>query len=129
MSFGISVKLPLSFSDEGGYTAIKTIPEMVKQNLKNLLLTVPGERVMDNDFGIGLTTYLFEPNVSDIKDRLRDRIEVQVAKYLSFVEITDLSIDGEENEIYVSIYYNIAPISFSDRISFVRDTTGRVLLA
>lgn len=129
MSFGISVKLPLSFSSEGGYAAIKTIPEMVKQNLKNLLLTIPGERIMDNDFGVGLSTFLFEPNVDDVRNRLGDRIREQAEKYLSFIEITDLDITGQENEIYVSIYYNILPLSISDRISFIRDEAGRVILA
>jgi phage baseplate assembly protein W len=57
---GISPKLPISKNKEDGYTLTKTYLESTQQNLKNLLLTVPGERMMDPDFGVGMNRFLFE---------------------------------------------------------------------
>ena len=57
---GLSPKLPLRRDFEDGYSMNKNYREMVKQNVKMLLLTAPGERIMDPEFGIGLQTFLFE---------------------------------------------------------------------
>ena len=59
--YGISPKLPLIVDDlDGHYGLTKTIREAVKQNFKNLILTSPGERVMDQQFGVGLRSYFFD---------------------------------------------------------------------
>ena len=55
-----SPKLPLTSTDEDGPWGLnKTLLETTKQNFKNLLLTNPGERVMDTFFGVGLSRFLF----------------------------------------------------------------------
>ena len=56
----LSVELPLTISSIDGFTMIKDIKRLVSQNLKMLLLTVPGERVMEPEFGVGLKRYLFQ---------------------------------------------------------------------
>ena len=44
---GISVKLPISRDKTDGIKLIKNYGELASQNLKMLVLTVPGERMMD----------------------------------------------------------------------------------
>ncbi len=56
---GYAPTLPLSQDDENGYQLIQTAIGVVKQNLRMLLLTNPGERIMMPDFGVGIKTYLF----------------------------------------------------------------------
>ena len=61
MASGISPKLPLIPDDvDGPYGLNKTLTESIKQNFRNLMLTIPGERIMIPDFGVGLPRYLFE---------------------------------------------------------------------
>jgi len=62
----LSVALPLRYSTTDGYQMNKTIKRLIKQNLKMLLLTNPGERVMDPTFGVGLSAYLFENFAEDV---------------------------------------------------------------
>ena len=57
---GITPHLPLVVDGINGIKLIQDYKDLVKQNLKNLLLTIPGERIMDVDFGVGLRKYLFE---------------------------------------------------------------------
>ena len=57
---GLTPQLPLARDAINGYTLITDYKTLVRQNFKNLLFTIPGERVMDRDFGIGLKRYLFE---------------------------------------------------------------------
>ena len=64
MSLGLSPKLPLQMDQRvGSYQLNRTYLEMINQNFKNLLLTNPGERIMDTRFGVGLSMFLFEQNM------------------------------------------------------------------
>ena len=57
---GLSPRLPLEIDSTDGYRLLKDYISMVKQNMRMLVLTIPGERMMDPDFGVGLRQYLFE---------------------------------------------------------------------
>lgn len=128
MALGYSPKLPLSLSPRGGYTLNTTITQMVKQNVKMLLLTSPGERLMDNNFGVGLKNYLFEQNVFDTREDLRSEIREQMTEYMPFLEITELEVEeNENNEIYVLLAYNITSIQTTDRIVLINRGTGQLV--
>ena len=82
---GIAVKLPLSYSNEDGpYTLNKTLGENVKQNFRNLILTVPGERIMLPEFGVGLYQMLFEPMAGKTYQEITTRIYEQTERYMPF---------------------------------------------
>ena len=82
---GIGPQLPLNITPAAGtYALITSYAEQVKQNFKNLLLTSPGERVMNPDFGVGLRTFLFVQKSQAIP-AIRQRITGQVNKYMPFI--------------------------------------------
>ena len=113
MASGLSVKLPLTVSDVfGPYNLNTTYEDMVTQNLKMLILTIPGERMMDPRFGVGLRRYLFEFNGRQTYERIRDGIEQQVSVYLPFVRIDNINFDVPENNP------DLFPHSLSMRVSF-----------
>jgi len=75
---GISVKLPLIYDpSDGPYKLNKRMKEVVRQNFKNLVLTAPGERVMDPNFGVGLRNYLFEQISETLFTKISARIRTQ----------------------------------------------------
>ena len=77
---GIGPQLPLSRDFvNGNYSLIVSYKKEVKQNIKNLLLTSPGERVMNPDFGVGLRRFLFEQRELVIP-QVRQRIDQQINK-------------------------------------------------
>tara|TARA_R100000315_G_C5175710_1_gene101638 strand:- start:178 stop:561 length:384 start_codon:yes stop_codon:yes gene_type:complete len=88
---GYSPKLPLTRDSVDGFRLTKNLKEMVQQNFKMLILTSPGERVMEPTFGVGLYNYLFELDTMIVESEIRDRIARQTRKYMPFVNI--LSID------------------------------------
>jgi len=110
-------QLPLSRGDSFDYEYIRDVPHLVKQNLKNILLTIPGERSMDPDFGVGISNYLFE-NYGSFEGEMRGRIFSQVSKYAPFVELEDVVITAEEeNVIRVNLQYIIPSLSIKDSMS------------
>ncbi len=119
MSFG--VKLPITYSSIDGFTELKTFRSTLKQNFKMLLLTNPGERVMEPNFGVGVKTYLFANYGDGIQGRLRSKIIDQVATYMPVISIDKVSFDTsnmENNALTMAIFYSIPSIGIKDLLEF-----------
>ena len=126
MAKGLTLKLPVVPDESDGLKLVKNFPDLVEQNLKNLLLTLPGERVMDPAFGVGLARYLFEQNDPITYAEIQSKIQQQVKKYMPFVIINNIMFssvvtdaDGviatagtntDPNYVGLSITYTIVPI-------------------
>ena len=122
MPKGFSAKLPLSYSkSEGPYLLTKTLEENARQNLKTLIFTIPGERVMNSDFGVGFSTLLFENANNEVVENLRERLISQVAKYLPYIELGEIIFNSPvdnssvaDNFLGVSIRYSIKRLNIGD---------------
>jgi len=121
---GLSVALPLTTSDVFGvYNLNTTFEQLAKQNLKMLILTIPGERIMDPSYGVGLRRYLFEQNDSNTHSDISSKIIEQVQKYLSYIRIDDIQFQIPENNpaifphnLSVGILFTILPIQSSSAL-------------
>lgn len=117
MSNGFIPNFPLVINDtnnDGDYITISSVEGLVRQNLKNLLLTSPGERIMDPEFGVGLRRYLFEFNNSSVREQIRGSIVSQVRNYMPFVSITNLIITQPEelpNAVNIKLEYSVAGVT------------------
>ena len=123
MAYGLSPKLPLMKDPADGYALNKTYREMVSQNLKMIVLTAPGERIMEPNFGVGLRNYLFKQNTQQTYHEIESRIREQISTYLPFVTIIQVKIedylkseDLNSNGVKISLKYNIDPISVIDSL-------------
>ena len=98
-----------------------------------LLLTIPGERVMDSTFGVGLQKYFFENAVPVTYSKIEADIRKQVGKYLPYINILKLIIDDsydnvkDPNTISVTIEYEIATLNLLDSISLEFNLSPEVL--
>ena len=110
---GYSPKLPLMLDATDGFRLTKSLKEVVSQNLKMLILTSPGERIMEPEFGVGFYNFLFQLNTELTRDRVRERIMKQVRTYMPFVRISEIRlgpIEGlgiDENSLGAVIRYSI----------------------
>ena len=128
---GISVQLPLTYSGEDGpYTLNKNLRDVVKQNLKMLILAIPGERVMLPDFGCGIYRLLFEPMSSVTYQQVSTVIHKQVQKYMPFLNIETIIFETHDqdqslglNQVRVVIEYNIGSINASDVLKITATST------
>ena len=116
--------LPLQLDPTNGFQNNQTIIAVVMQNLKMLVLTSPGERVMDPNFGVGMRRFLFEQNNIEAHSRISVRIRRQVLEYMPFVEIVDIKFGTEQdneniraNSLQVSIEFFISATSESGALN------------
>jgi len=93
MAEGLSISLPLRIDPvDGAYGLNKTLTQLAGQNLRMVILTSPGERMMMPEFGVGVRNYLFEQNTASTAAALRERIRQQVSTYVPYVSLLDLRV-------------------------------------
>ena len=109
---GLAVQLPLIRNNQDGFALIQKYGDLVTQNLKMLVLTAPGERIMDPDFGVGARHYLFENMGPSTFENFKSRLLTQQRKYLPYLTIEDVQFitagtDRElgENTLGIRIFY------------------------
>lgn len=120
MRTGLSPLYPFRVdTNDSDYYLVRNTPELVRQNLKNLVLTSPGERIMDPEFGVGIKRFLFENRTSATISAIRSKINSQVRKYMPFISITSVDfISDSQNENYlgITINYVISTLRTSDSL-------------
>jgi len=120
---GLAPALPLRTDEVDGHRLIKTYEDLALQNLKMLILTNPGERMMDPDFGVGLRKYLFEQNDILTYGQIEGKIRNQVLIYLPYIEIYTINfirpkdIENAFNVVSINIEYSVTMLQ--TRSSFI----------
>jgi len=117
----LGVKLPLARDVGDGYGMIKNFKTMIRQNFKMLLLTSPGERVMEPEFGVGLKKYLFENFNEGTFAKIERDIFRQTEIYLPVITINEISFNTtrmDSNQLGVQIRYAIPNLNIQDLLEF-----------
>ena len=117
----LAVKLPINKDSINGYQMIDNFEDLIKQNLKMLVLTAPGERVMEPNYGAGLRTFLFENFNNQTFTEIDRKIRSQVLKYMPIVQIINISFEGSDmdrNLLGLQIFYAVPDIGFTDLLEF-----------
>jgi len=110
----IGVAFPLD--NVNMFKGTQTLKEQVKSNLINLLLTEPGERVNEPNFGVGLKSLLFEPNL-DV-EILKEKINTQIEFYIPTISLSSVDVNSIEDEykLFIIISYSFNLDGSSDAI-------------
>ena len=99
-----------------GYFSTSADKKLVKENMQQILLTNPGERIMLPDFGVGLRRYLFEMNDEQLATVIREKIVTQIARYEPLADIIDIQFKQQENEMKIRITYRLKDVIYEQAI-------------
>ena len=93
-----------------------------------LLLTNPGERIMDSEFGVGLRQLLFENFGSSKVVSFEQRLKKQVERYAPYARILkidygDTNQDGSFLSIKITLF--IIPLGATSNIPI--DSSGNII--
>lgn len=83
---------------QGDFHLSYTTLEQTKSNLRNLVLTNRGERVMHPEFGCDVWKSLFEHNTKKLRDELKKRIEKQIGIWLPYVNVGSITVDAAKED-------------------------------
>ena len=126
---GLAPELPIRRDDVDGYRLIKSFKDLAQQNFKMLVLTAPGERMMDPEFGVGLRNYFFEQKTPSTYSEIETKIRNQVATYLPYIKVLRVQfrepkdIENALNLLSLKIEYFVAPLQIKNTLSFDLDFT------
>jgi len=98
----------------------------IARSVRNLVLTVPGERFFNEDLGSRVSEILFD-NLDEISaSAIRDEIEETIIKYEPRVKLEDVQVkpNYDNNEFDVTITYDIIGIDvLSQQLNFALQST------
>tara|TARA_Y100000034_G_scaffold94387_1_gene114371 strand:+ start:198 stop:641 length:444 start_codon:yes stop_codon:yes gene_type:complete len=110
---GIDYPFHKSNGVEGWFASTDTTIKAVKNNIKMLLNTNKGERLMQPNLGMNLRHFLFEQYNNESKIAIQNEIYDTFKTWLPFVEIKELNISMDEtdaigkNKMSIFITFNI----------------------
>jgi|TARA_B100000686_G_C16133568_1_gene638576 phage baseplate assembly protein W len=117
----LAVKLPLRQDSVNGFKMITDFKTLVKQNFKMLLLTSPGERIMEPSYGVGLRKYLFSSFDQGVFNTIEANIREQAKVYLPVITIQRIIFDASDidaNSLSAEIQYAIPTLNVQDLLEF-----------
>lgn len=110
----VAVGVALPFNQKGVFESTYTTKEQSKSNLINLLLTSPGEKLFNSNFGVGLRNLLFEQEID--REELIDRINSQVEIYIPYINVQNVQANQTDQTVNIQIVYSIIPSNEIDSI-------------
>lgn len=115
----IGIRTPVSFNNLNGtmFDMTFSVEDQIKDNLKNLLLTNAGERLMLTDFGANLRPLTTELTKEDVVSEAIRRISASVSKYMPYIELDTFessvipSQDGSTIGVAIRVGYSVPSIN------------------
>ena len=125
VNVGIDFPTAIVPDGDGFFKGTKTTEDAIKSNIRLLLLTQRGERVMQPNLGINLRRFLFEPITENTAVEIENDIVQTFSYWLPFVQIRDIQIDlssQDANQIKIKLVFKVK--NGSDRLSSVQVDIG-----
>ena len=125
VNVGIDFPTSIIPDGDGFFKGTKTTEDAIKSNIRLLLLTQRGERVMQPNLGVNLRRFLFEPITENTAVEIENDIVSTFAFWLPFVQIRDIQIDlsnQDANTIGIKLIFKVR--NGSDRLSSVQVDIG-----
>ena len=112
-TFGDSVNYSGSLAGGTGvFGQTFSTEEQALSNLKNLLMTYKGERYMQPNFGTAIREVLFDNNTEDLRKRLEDTINEDIAFWLPYIRVNTVDIvnSADMHSISMRIHFQVTTI-------------------
>ena len=109
--YAIGISLPIQIGNVAFNQTFQTI-DQIKSNIKNLLLTKRGERVMQPEFGSGLQEVLFEFNDDDLSEKIETTITTAIDRWIPSVSIESIIVEStnalkDANQVNISLTFRV----------------------
>lgn len=94
----VGISLPITKGDRGYFSQEYLTIKQLKHNIRNLLLTIKGERPMQPTFGTNIYAILFEPDDGTLSIRVRESVLDTFKIWLPFVKLENLEVLSTEGD-------------------------------
>jgi hypothetical protein len=120
--FAIGITLPIQIGNTAFNQSFKTA-EQASSNIKNLLLTKRGERIMQPNFGSGLQELLFDFNDDTLSEKIEETITNSLENWLPYIVVQQINVNQsndnkDRNTVGITISFNVRNSPELNTVSF-----------
>jgi phage baseplate assembly protein W len=117
--FGRSMAFPPRLGPDGRW-AFSEADDNIRESIRIILLTEPGERLMLPTFGAGLRRFLFEPNTPTTRRLIADRIEESLRLWERRIAVESVRVDPDPADlqaVVVTITYRLVATNVGGQVT------------
>jgi phage baseplate assembly protein W len=99
----------------------------VREMIRVILMTEPGERMMREDFGGGLRRFLFEPNTVVTRQAIQNTVTQSIARWEPRVAVDEVSVDpdgADPRQVNISVQFRLVATQGTGSIDFTLQLQG-----
>jgi Bacteriophage baseplate protein W len=114
------VSWPFLPKPQAGVLAYPTLEQSVKDSIRIILTTCPGEQLMRPRYGAGLQNYLDEGNTVALRRQLQSAILTNLQNYENRITVDAVDVDpvpGAPAEVQVQIHYRLLRTNLAQQVS------------
>ncbi|HEU0301657.1 MAG TPA: GPW/gp25 family protein [Longimicrobium sp.] len=95
--FGSGISFPVRLGPDGR-VAVSAGPDNIREMIRVILLTEPGERLRLPQFGGGAGRFLFEPNTVATRRLVQERIEEALRRWEPRIGLQSVSVEEDPDD-------------------------------
>lgn len=112
--------MPFGF-DANGHTAVTEDPDHIRDMIKAVLFTAPGERVNRPDFGCGIRQLVFAPLSDTLTATTQHLVQGSLLRWLGDVILVEsVEVEAVESTLYITVTYSVRATSERQSAVFER---------
>jgi uncharacterized protein len=107
--------------DDRGQVAMASGTEDIRQAIRIILGTNPGERVMRPDFGAGLRALVFEPLNTTTIQQVKERVRSALVRWEPRIDVLAVYVTTDQpvaNELLIEIDYQVRASNTFDNLVY-----------
>ncbi|MEL6538020.1 MAG: GPW/gp25 family protein [Bacteroidota bacterium] len=107
---GTGWQFPPQFGPQGQGVNMVGQQEEIRQSIELMLDTLPGERLLHQDFGSSLRPYLYEPISDTLLNEIKGNIRHALIMYENRVEFSDVVVEQDPKDlgkIMITVEYQV----------------------
>lgn len=114
----VAIGFDLPINGNAVFTSNYQTRDAIKANLINFLLTNPGERPDNPEFGGGLRQFIFTQIQQDNLQYLKEDVQNKISNNFPNINILEINVlsQADENTIIVQIKYSIPNTNINDQL-------------
>ena len=113
--------------DAAGRLAYPELADSVRQSIRVILQTRPGERLMRPEFGAGLARYLHAPNTLATRREIRDLITQSLGRWEPRILLDRVDVEADEQRpdtLNIEIVYRLRRTNQAQRMGITMELEG-----
>jgi phage baseplate assembly protein W len=126
----LSVQDPISWPflpvpDASGVLSYPTLDQSVRDAIRIILMTSPGEQLMAPYFGAGLRDFLDEGNTVAVRRQIQGVVLASLQQYEKRITVDAVDVtpvDGDPTSVHVQIQYRVLRTNTSGQIGATLQT-------